>query len=245
MSEVNSHNQNKKRFSVFNIVGLFIYIVALLLVVIGSPIGGDSGSMRDFRLMDIMMIIINMMLFMELFYFEENDIFHQDMMKRKSTDRLIDFALRGIIFFIMVEWLVIRIFNGTVFYHLIHAVIISTLIIFWSSLFNRDRESIWRIFTGDSLVINQSFNRFMFPFWSCLFFSILLIIGTTTAKYPEIINSIMSFIPFLDSSGVVKKEDIVLLVNRSSGAMIITLLGSTYILRAREWHMTLFEGRCL
>lgn len=242
---------NQKRFSVFNTVGLIIYLFFLIKIIIfgGSGLGATYNnniiSIQDLRYMDIMVIVINVILFMELYYFEENELFHHDLMNTSKHKRRIDFLLRGFIFCLMVEWIVpIFFFKNTINSHIFHIFIISLLILAWSYLINRRRTQNWSIFTGENLKICDSFIRYTFPFWLCLLFSILLGFGLFVANHPEIINNTSDILTFLTYNNVsVEKDEILLIVNRSSFAIMCAILFSIFILRWREWHLTLFEGR--
>ena len=194
-----------------------------------------------------MVIAINIILFMELYYFEENESFHHDLMNISKRKRRIDFCLRALIFCLMVEWIVpMFFFQNTIISHILHIIVINLLIIAWSYLINRHRTQEWSILTGETLRICDSFKRYTFPFWLCLLFAISLGVGLFVANHPEMILKMSNTLTFLTFNNVsVKTDEILLIVNLSSFIMMCAILLSIFILRWREWHLTLFEGRCL
>lgn len=259
MSETRATVNEMKRFSVFNVIGFIIFFFAVLYVYIGDSgkdeilFGGMHLTSDDFWPFLVLMILINTTIFIELWYYEEDDQFHNHMVEQPSKLRQWDFGFRSLIIIFMVAWLIpsisewpyfVKLGNDLVIYTY-HIIAVSTLFLFWSWLVNRRRHGDWYILTGIHLRIEGQFTKFMFPYIAIIACALLLLFGIRVIENPQEWSNYLSTIAFISSNGHITPDDLKTWLKLFGGVLSFVFCLFIWILRSEEWKRVLLTGRSM
>ena len=258
MSETRATVNEMKRISVFNVIGFLFFFFAVLYVYVGASgkdeilFGGMHLTSDNFWPFFVLIILINTTIFIELWYYEENDQFHNHMLEQPPKLRWWDSGLRSLIIIVMVAWLIPSILERSYFFksgndlvkYAYHIMALSILLLFWSWLVNRGRHGEWYIIKEIRMQTKGQFGKYMFPYFAIIAFTLLLL-WIRVIENPQEWSNYLSKIAFISSNGHITLDDLKTWIKFFGIALVVGFSLFIWILRWKEWKRVLLIGRSM
>lgn len=244
------------RISVFNIIGFLGFLCAVIYIFANncndSPIFTQFSLIaKDFWSFYLLIFTVNTVIFIELWYYEEDHLFHTHMVNKNKGLRVWDFLLRCAITLLLVSWLIPNLLKlnlhlfaqDSLSSYLYHIIVISFLLLIWSLPVNRNREGVWTLYNGETYQINGQAWKFLFPYIVLIAYSIILRAGLYFIENPQSLVIILSHLPFLSIDVNLQESNVKLWINYAGGSLSFSFLILLAILRINEWRRVFYIGR--
>jgi len=256
MNPAGATSTQMKRISVFNVIGFIFFILAVISVYVIKLndeilFAGMQLTTADFWSIYLLMLTVNTVIFVDLWYYEEDDLFHNHMVNQSSKLRKWDFLLRCLITIFMVAWLIpnflqvdfIQFLPNKLVAYIYHISIISFLLLIWAWPVNRGRAGEWILITGEKYQIKGQVWKFLLPYIMIIGCSILLIVGTYVIENPQSLLDFLSKLSFISQGGKITTNNIKVWIRAVGVGLSIFFVILVLVLRIGEWRRVFFIGR--